>query len=66
MVLKNLFLKEFKNKDKLEFWGLILNREVIWDEYLMILINLLVRYFLFLAVIFIFVLINWFFYVLGL
>ncbi|MDE5096150.1 MAG: hypothetical protein O4804_18665, partial [Trichodesmium sp. St11_bin5] len=63
VVPKNLFLKAFKNKDKSDLWGLTLNREVTWDEHL---INLLRRYSLSLAAIFILVLTNLFSYMLGL
>ena len=61
VVPNHIFRRAFKNPDKFELWGLRLYRQVTWDEHLINLINLLTKYSLKLAPIFIIVLTHWFF-----
>ncbi|MDT9338446.1 hypothetical protein VV11_002815 [Trichodesmium erythraeum 21-75] len=61
VVPNHIFRRAFKNPDKFELWGLRLYRQVTWDEHLINLINLLTKYSLKLAPIFILVLTHWFF-----
>mgnify|MGYP001077956823 CR=1 FL=1 len=65
VVPNHIFRRAFKNPDKFELWGLKLYRQVTWDEHLINLINLLTKYSLKLAPIFIPVLTHWFFYAQG-